>query len=40
MSRFTISVALSAALLGPVLVSVGAVLVGHLLRRHQQHPRT
>ena len=35
MSRFTITVALAAALLGPVLISGGAVLVAHLLRRHQ-----
>ena len=41
MSRFTMTVALAAALLGPVLILVGAgAVLGHLLWRHRQHPRT
>lgn len=40
MSRFTISVALAAALLGPVLVLGAGVLVGHRLWRHRPRPRT
>lgn len=34
------SVALAAALLGPVLVLIGGVLLGHRLWRHRRHPRT
>ena len=40
MSRFTMSVALAAAMLRPVLVLIGALLAGHLLWRHCQRPRT
>lgn len=37
---FTMSVALAAALLGPVLVLAGGALAGHYLWRHRQHTRT
>jgi hypothetical protein len=41
MSRFTLALALAAALLGPVLILIvaGAVL-SHLLWRHRHQPRT